>query len=528
MAQSDELDDKVDNLKEGLLAAQRKAEGEVVHLTTEQYQEVRRRCKRDTYFLAKGILGYDRLVYHLHGHMCSQMRQSETERFRMFLLPRGNFKSTIVTETDSIQIALPDDDGTAPYPRNLGTSARILIAHETADGAQRKMVTIAGQFMSNPRLMGFFPECVPKLRHNRVNKAELELPREHIWDEPTFDTIGTGGRKQGAHYNFIKLDDLIGFETEKSPVEMKNAIAWFDNIQSFFSTFSKDRFDLIGTRWARNDLYNHAMEKYGDRLWMYVRAMEEMNELTGKKESIFPEEFPVEELVELKKNWKVYSAQYLNNPQEGTNYFNIAWLCYYEWDGHNRLRVGEGYVYLRDCDILILIDPSMSGGSGIVVTAVDYRNRVFVLEVLNQNFRPEELTKAVFQRVRRWQPRAVVVEEVIFSGLFQPYWYAEQRLTGLRFHVELNRIPKHEKEARVMGLSSYFSAGQIYVHASQKSFIEEYQDFGTIDGYHALDALSQGPKYWRGGRTHQQRQEIDQVIDDLLSGRDVNTGYSKI
>lgn len=528
------LDEKVAHYTDPEVVRQKRVQAEKIAgpLSTEQWKGIRSRSKNDLFFLSQGLLNYDRLSVHLHGHLCRWLGKTADEQFRMVLLPRGHFKSTIGTIGDSIQIALPDVDSNSIYPRNLGTNVRILIGHETEKGAERKLVSILGHFLSNSKMLAFWPECIPQFRKARINKSELELPRTQIWDEPTFDTVGVGGAKQGAHYNFLKLDDLIGAVTRASPAEMEAAIQWFDNVQSYFSLFAKDKWDIYGTRWAKNDLYGHAIKVYDKLLRMYVRAVWEIDEETGEKEPIFPEEFPLERLKVLQQNWSIFSAQYLNDPQEGINFFNEGWLKYYQWGTNNRLIVfsGDSETVTRtsDCDILILIDPAMTGKTGFVVTAVDKRNRIFLLDAQKKHWRPEELTDYLFRSVQRWWPRAVIVESVIFSGLYKPYWESEMRARGVRFNVIPVPVHKKEKEARVLGLSSYFSSGQIYVNVNQKEFIEEYKDFGTSDDYHTLDALAQGPAQWRQGRTQEDREHVKKAEDEILRNRDVNTGYSLI
>lgn len=511
-------------------AARKKAEQEYGNLTTEQWNGLRAKCKSDLFFLTYGILGYTRLSPNLHAHLCQWMAATRARQYREILLPRGHFKSTIATIGDSIQTILPDVEGNAIYPRNLGTNCRLLIAHETAESAGRFLFGIAGHFLNNPLLMGLFPECIPTAKIQRINKHELELPRTEIWPEPTIDTMGVGGKSQGKHYNKLKLDDLIGDKARDSTAEMQTAKDWIDNIQAYFSKFSDDQFDLIGTRWARNDLYEHVHEIYGDQLVKYIRPVEEV--INGKRIAIFSEEFTPEKLAIIRKNRKIFSSQYLNNPQGAENKFEKSWIRYYSWTNPWNIKVLTGTVErkvdLNTCDRLIFIDPATTGDTGFIITATDRTNKTYVVEATKQVFSPPELVEKVFREVNKWRPRMVIIEEVIFSKVYKPYLEAEMKLRRQQFRVEMVRTRQVEKGLRIEGLTNFFSAAQIYFNEGQTDLIEEYNSFGASDDNHLLDALAYGPQFWRAGTTQQGVIDIHKAAKAIMEKRNIETGYSQI
>lgn len=514
---------------EELILARRRAEKRMEQFSTEDWQQLRNRAKNDLFFLNVGVLGYKKLSENLHGHVCSWAHGTDDEQFRELLLPRGHYKSTVFTIGDSIRIVLPDDMGNCVWPRNLGTNCRLLIGHEVHDSAARFLFSITRHFLQNPILMGLFPECIPDPKKHRINKYELELPRDDVWSEPTFDTIGVGAKAQGRHYNYLKLDDLFGADARDSATIRKTTYDWFDNIQSLFSTFSQDHFDLIGTRWAFDDLYAHAHEMYGDTLIKYIRGAEERN-AHGERVTIFPEEFPLDKLKVLKKNKKVYSAQYANDPKEGASEFEDSWLRYYHWTGPNHVGVfgsGERINVRSDTDNIIFVDPAINGLGGFIVTAVDYKNRIFCVDAQKKVWSPPEMVELIFKSVQRWQPRLVVIEAVNFSVVFQHWIEAEMRTRGVRFKIEPGKTKSKEKPKRVKGLENYFSAGQIFFNEGQTDLIEEFQQFGATEDYHILDALAYGPEYWRKGARREAIESGVSAAQDLMVGRDATTGYSK-
>ena len=100
---------------EHIKEARKAAESEAGKLTTEDWHTLRKLAKSNLYFLASTILGYNKLSPDLHGHFCAWLVKNDNEQFRETLLPRGHFKSTIQTISDSIRVALPDDAGDAGH-----------------------------------------------------------------------------------------------------------------------------------------------------------------------------------------------------------------------------------------------------------------------------------------------------------------------------------------------------------------------------------------------------------------------------
>lgn len=501
----------------------------------EQVQHLRIKAKKDLFFLCYSILGYDKLSPNLHGDFCNWHKNTEQDQYRLGLLPRSHYKTTIGTIGDTIQTVLPDDLGDSSYPRNLGTDCRLLLSHEKHESASRFLFSITQHFTGNPVLTALFPECVPNPRKHRINRYELELPRKSIWSEPTVDTMGVGGKNQGRHYNKLKCDDIYGAEARDSKAERDSTILWFDNLPSYFITPATDQLDIYGTRWAFDDIYAHALDTYNgklvhgkrpfDYMKMYVRAAIENGH------PIFPEQFTLKSFDILKKNPIIWNAQYANNPAEGAAKFKPEWIRYYNKQGRDLVILnhdGPEFISVESLDRVILIDPAVTGLSGIVVTGTDRKNRIFVLEAIKDNLKPEELLSKLFSLVIKWRPRTVVVEEVVFSALFDPLIRREMSTRNIRFRIDMHKVGKTAKEIRVDGLANYFSASQIYFHTEQSDLIEEFHQFGATDNYHLLDALSMGMQYWRAGANERLRSQYLEAESQLLNGMDRLTGYSRI
>lgn len=518
-------------------------------LLSSDVDALRWRAKHDLFFLVTSILGYKDLSINLHGHLCKWLTETEDDRFRLTLLPRSHFKTTVVTIGDSIRISLPSDDENDIYPYNLGTDVRILLAHESAFGSSRFLYEITNHFCNNPLLMALFPECVPSRLKQRMNSAELELPRVQHWAEPTFDTIGVGGRSQGRHYNVIKADDLFGDKARDSEADRRTTIQWVDNLQAFFVNLPKDHLDFVGTRYSLDDLYAHIITVYEKQLIKYIRRVEEP---TGNKvikdgktveevAPIFPERFTTSSLDILRKNKVVFAAQYANDPLAGLGSFDSNWKRFYNWLTKTKIQVFTGtrseIIDIKDLDIIILSDPAVSGKGGTLVTGTDAKMKVYVLEAIKHQIGPEQYVNLLFQLVQKWWPRTVAIEEILFMALFEPWLKREQQIRGIRFHFTPLKPKKvvrvgganvdESKRDRVKGLAPYFSAGQIFFHNSQYDLIDEFNHFGATDDYHLLDALAYGPFLWHPAITSVAKELLRKQEVERLDERDIATGYSK-
>lgn len=545
------VDEMVDRLlqEETLTKNRNDAHQKSRELSTEMKAKYRIRAKRDLFFLSYSILGYNRLSPNLHGHLCAHVKKTEHRRFHEYLLFRGGFKSTILTISKNIQTVLPVEEADLKYdgwwldgeqseisyPASLCTDCKILIGHETHEGSARFLYAITSHFLTNTLLMGLFPEAVPSPRKQQINKWGLELPRNSAGSpEPTIDTLGVGGKSQGRHYNHISLDDIFGDKARDSEAEAETTRQWFDNIQSFFSLFSKDTLDLTGTRYSHDDVYAHAEERYGSQLCQYVRKIEEVDVQTGTKYIIFPEEFSPESLAIIKKNKRVYNAQYLNDPEESDSGFGVDKGRLFYWRGINQIITFDAdermspITNVRDLDICFLIDPGLGSSGGFVVSGMDYLQRVFTLVALRLEMKSPELTELVFKQVTRWQPRTVAIESDMFAETFEHWWNSEMIRRGIRFHVEPVLTKKRSKDFRIMGLEPYMTSQQFFYNESQTDLVRELRTWGKSKDIHILDALAYGPEVWRPGYAPGSRGLITSSVGTGTDDRDIETGYSAI
>lgn len=518
-------------------------------LGSDDVARLRRRAKTDHMFLA-GLLEYDRMSVSLHGHYFNWLRAQKGQQYRETILPRDHYKSTANTIIDGVQMVLTDDVGDQPHPYNLGPNGTILLGHENRESASRFLFEITAAFTAKEALMVLFPELIPQSRKQRLNKYELELPRQEHPKEPTFDTIGAGGAAQGRHYNWLKLDDLIGEAARDSPTVMKTAKNWFDNIISLLKLPKIDGFDLTGTFWADGDIYSHANEVYGiNKKRSFIKALDpdQIEELPDgdmvsywrgileDEQPIFPELITIDIINRLRKNPTVFAAQYANNPRRSDlQEFDPSWLRFYNHGANDLLYVFSGStswkVPLWSLDRVIMIDPAPGedGGeeSGIVVTGTDEKLNIYVLETIKKRFKPPELMDEMFRLWSKWRPRLMSIEEVTFSNTYRYWFYERAQNLGIHPAVQPYKVGKTSKDARIRGLSGYMSAGQLFLMEGMHTLRTEIERF-PLNGRdkHLLDALAQGPTVWAPGLREEDMDRYREQERRLLESRSAVTGY---
>ncbi len=273
------------------------------------------------------------------------------------------------------------------------------------------------------------------------------------------------------------------------------------------------------------------IKAYGNGLLkVYARGVLE----NGKP--IFPEIMTPERIRILRKNPIIWAAQYVNNPQE-SGMTEFSWpLKYYNKTVNDQIVVftGKEEAFKRhshQLDICIFCDPSMgqtenADESGIVVTGIDWKNNIFILETVKKRLRPPQLIDELFRLHFKYRPRVIAIEEVNFSAIYR-YWIDEKSTAnGIDLPIRPYKPGStRSKEARIRGLSHFFSAGQVYILEGMHDFRDEYEQFPMGKSQHLLDALAQGPVFWTKGANQEEIDRFEQAVEEFEDTRDALTGY---
>jgi len=117
---------------------------------SEDDKTLKEKYKNSTYLLGKDLLGFKDLTLGFHyRYICSKLDEPRRTRIRLWLLPRGHFKTTLCTITQSISLQLNTP------------SIRIAIVSGVLPNAKSMVTAIGIPYLSNKRFRTFFPEYCP-------------------------------------------------------------------------------------------------------------------------------------------------------------------------------------------------------------------------------------------------------------------------------------------------------------------------------------------------------------------------------
>ena len=312
------------------------------------------------FWFSKFTLRHSRLSPNLHGYLCGEL---ERDSLRLALeVPRDMFKTTIASVSAPIWWALPFNERDEELMRQLGygdawirwmqrahdTCTRTLIASEIIDNAVKIGVRIASQYESNSLFRELFSEIIPrgsdemrgpakeKKKWNLKSMTHRRLGMEHH-GEGTYDLIGVKGALQSRHYKRQVIDDPVGEKAVNSDLVMEATTDWIQKLPGALDSDPLDPNKLedqlfIGNRWSMRDVGAWLRKNMPSMQFITHSAEGGCCDRHPPGQSIFPEEFSMGKLAQLRQIWGSYnySSQYLNNPIDPEAVrFKRGWLRHY-------------------------------------------------------------------------------------------------------------------------------------------------------------------------------------------------------
>lgn len=286
---------------------------------------VAERCKRDLFFLCKYILAInpDLITENTHRELCeitkpllpnfdpmeesvsftprSRREKSMSDQFDpyrnklLILMPRGTFKSSIVTIGFTLQYFLNDSE------------ARILIDSETYSKSKDFLSEVKGHFEDNKKyrdifktIHGVFPDDNKRNASTRWTDKAVDLAcRKHQRKEPSLSCSGIDRSINGLHFDLIIEDDLHSEKNITSKEQIQQVI---DHRKLATSLLDPGMPRItIGTRWDYQDAYQHILDNSRDSYNIIIRkAIEDDGSL------LFPERLTIEFLNQQKRDQGTY------------------------------------------------------------------------------------------------------------------------------------------------------------------------------------------------------------------------------
>jgi len=278
-------------------------------------------------YLCSEVLGSDNpkenVWGNIHQRIIKNLDNLEPDDECLTLIPRGHFKSTLITQDWSVQQLIKDPN------------KRILIASAKLEKAVEFTKTIKSHFDRNEKFIERFGKWESKTEVWTKEKFCIEGRRAGLREASvTAGSIGTD--MTGYHFDIIILDDIVTREFVRS-ADMR------DKTFSFYLD-CLDLLDpgglliIVGTRWHFNDIYSEFLKPGDIEKFKFVineSAMEnpkyersQFEEMMNDKDTklLFPERFSLKHFKNVfnKKTRKAggyleFACQQMNFPVSDPN-----------------------------------------------------------------------------------------------------------------------------------------------------------------------------------------------------------------
>lgn len=457
--------------------------------------QIAERCKRDLFFLVKEILAIDSslITEHTHRELCEMTRtllpnydpateaptvnlkvrthadgtpdlvlsdQFDPKRNKLHIeMPRGTFKSSIVTIGLTLQFFLNDPD------------ARILIDSETYSKAKNFLAEIKGHLEDNQKyreiffaIHGCYPDDGKKNPSVRWTDSMIDLAcRKHKRKEASITASGIDKSINGMHFDLIIGDDL---HSEKNVTNKEQIQQVIDHYKLCFSLLDPGcPMVIIGTRWDYQDLYQYILENERYRYNIIIRAAEEDGEL------LFPERLTREFLDEQRKSQGnyIFSCQYMNNPvDDETATFKQSYFR------HIDLSLVED----RPINWFMSVDPSQEGAysdyAGFTLVGMDFQQDLYVRQVHRAKMNYSGIVDLMFEWYLKYKPRRIALETIATQKTIEYILNDEQKKRGIWMPVQIIRSRSASKESRIEALAPYYEFGRVH-HINEANQIDELE-----------------------------------------------------
>lgn len=460
------------------------------------------RCKTDLYYLDKYILNYDKMEPHVHQELCdyttsilpnpSTIPQSEhfdpNKNLLLLLMPRGTFKSSVVTIGFTLQYILNEPD------------CRILIDSETFSKSKAFLREIIGHLENNEQyrevfkaIHGMYP-FTTRSKAKLWTDSEIILPcRKRDRKEPTISCAGVDVTKNGMHYDLIIADDL---HSEKNVTNKEQIQQVIDHYKLAFSLLDPGKpMIVIGTRWDYSDLYQHILDFEQEDFNVLKKAA-----YNPDGSLFFPEVLSEKELDKIRRRQGtgIFSKQYLNEPVSDENAtFKRDQIVHKKWEE----------VRGRPMNWYLSIDPSYFDPRGVtsygdfatlVLMGMDYQRDLYIRHIVRKKMSYSELIDKIFEiytdpKFNDAKKNMRIIIETIGTKSLSYELANEQRRRNTWLPIQELKSHNKSKEERIRGLAPFYEFGHIYhIHECPNLEELEYELLHFPTGRHddMIDAMA--------------------------------------
>jgi len=394
-----------------------------------------------------------------HKELCDFVDWNPT-RQKLILVPRGHLKSTLITIGKTLQWI------------NEDPSVRILIANATYQMAVTFLRVIKNHLKGNAMLHDLFGDLSADATSWSENAITLKSAKSVGGEkEATVFCYGMGGNLVSQHYDKIILDDIVNQDSVNTRDQIEKTIQFYRQCQPLLE--KNGEFIIIGTRWHEEDLYGWIMSEESNvrgEFEIFLREAIKNEVWDGDKKRfvqgqvLWPEKYSLRDLSQIRRKMGPYefSAQYQNNPfPPDTADFKREWFKYYE----------PADLKGSELNIYTLIDPAISlektaDYTGIITLGTDKFKNVYILDIIRDRFKVNELINTIFHQYERWHPLSIGIEDVAFQAALR-YAIQQEQQDRKRYLPIIELKPRtRSKDQRIKGLQPLYANGKVYHNKS--------------------------------------------------------------
>jgi len=428
--------------------------------------EKRLKAKTDLRYLFEEVLNYGKgKLDDFHLEIIEELKlvEESVDRKGLFLLPRGHWKSTLITVAYTIQKILQNPD------------ISVFISNAVLNNSVAFLREIKNHFEKNERLIELFGDWVGE----KWGEGEIIVkPRTSPHKEPTIRIGSVEHSVVSSHFDLIILDDLVERGNTGTREQCNKVIQYFKD--SFaLGKENNTTFLVVGTLWHHADLYQHILAKN--------KAIDNFRVLYKTcwkdKENFVPlfYKFTKDYLLQLKKGMGNFdfAKQYENTLVDDENAkFKMSWLQneYYEKE-----------LISKPLTTFITIDPAESTKddadyTAVIVNSVDEADNWYLRYVKRLRINPTQLVELIFDLWTHpeWKRSGLVsigLEKKAFADTVKPLLKTEGERRGLFPYVVELKAMKREKTHRIEGaLAGRFEYGKIFFRAGASDNTDDLRD----------------------------------------------------
>lgn len=315
---------------------------------------------------------------------------------------------------------------------------------------------------------------------SKISKDSSSVKKFAIQGGGLYSAVGVGGALTGKGGDLIIVDDPHKNRQEaSSETYQKRIVDWFRS--TLYTRLSPEgRIILIQTRWHEADLAGYILDHYDDWDTLIMPAINE------EGEALWPEEWSIEKLLEVKKTIGSYefSAQYQQSPvPDSGSIIKREWIKTY-----TELPIVKSYSWSFDTAIKTGQENDYSVGQ----LWAECENGFYLVEMFRAKLEYPELRKTVQALYNKHKAHEVLVEDKA-SG--QQIVQDFKRIGNMPI---IPMIPGKEmpstKNDRMQLVSPLFEAGKVFIPEKVEwliDFIQEIVSFPNAKHDDICDATTQ-------------------------------------